>query len=146
MKKRLLVVVLGVSAFVLLAGFGFGRHHGFDPEKARKFADWRVDDFLDDLEATDAQRAQVHAVKDQLLDHGLKVHADNRAIRGELLAQWDAPKPDGAKVHALVDQRAAAITAFAHHVVDAGLKLHGILDAKQRGAISERIHDRIDER
>ena len=98
-----------------------------------------LDDALDDLKATDAQRAQIQALKDKLLKDGQALHQGQADAKKALLAQWDSATPDRAAVHALVDARIDAIRAFAHEAADAGLDLHGILTPEQRAQIAKKV-------
>lgn len=144
-KRNVGLVAVAVLGMALLTGFGWGRHHGaFDKERAQKWADFAVDDFLDELDATDAQRAKVHQLKEGLVPAALALHEENQGVKREVLAQWDAAKPDAAKVHALVDGRLAAFGKLAHQVTDAALTLHATLTPEQRKELSDRAHERLD--
>jgi len=151
MKKVLSsIAVLAVLAagFVLLTGFrgGCHGHHHADAASVDKMITAHLDDTLDDLKATDAQRAQVLALKDKLVKDGVALHQGQADAKKALVAQWDSATPDRAAVHALVDARIDAIRAFAHQAADAGLDLHGILTPDQRAQISKKIHRRMDDR
>ncbi len=150
MKKVLSsVAVLAALAagFVLLTGFrgGCGGHHS-DPARVDKMVTAHLDDALDDLKATDAQRAQILALKDKLLKDVAALHQGQADAKKALLAQWDSATPDRAAVHALVDARIDALRAFAHEAADAGLDLHGTLTPDQRARISKKVHRHMDER
>jgi periplasmic protein CpxP/Spy len=132
-----LAAVGGLAALAAVGG-GCGHHHPRDPAEAAAFVTARVDDLLDDLNATDAQRTQVHALKDRLLADALKLRAGGEPIHAELLAQWSGT-PDAARLDALVDERAEAMRAFAHEVVDAGVQLHGILTPEQREKLARKV-------
>ena len=75
--KKILAAAAGVGmlavGFVALTGFngGCGRgHHGRDPAEVATFVTNRVDDLLDDIDATPDQRTRINAVKDRLLASG----------------------------------------------------------------------------
>jgi Spy/CpxP family protein refolding chaperone len=152
MKKVLtsIAVLAALAAgFVLLTGFrgGCGGHHHADAASVDKMIAAHIDDALDDLKATDAQRAQVLALKDKYpLLKGGALHQGQAEAKKALVAQWDLATPDPAAVHALVDARIEAIRAFAHQAADAGLDLHGILTPEQRAQVSKKIHRRMDDR
>jgi Spy/CpxP family protein refolding chaperone len=135
--------VLAVTAgFVLLTGFiggCGGHHHGRDPAEVAAFVTDRLDDALDDLDATAAQRQQLHAIKDRLLAGGQELRAGHRAARDEVLAQWRSETPDRARLHALVDQRIEALRDFAHEAVDAGVDAHAALSPEQRAKVTHKI-------
>jgi periplasmic protein CpxP/Spy len=145
--------VVGVAAlgagFVLLSGFrghgGCGGHGGHgDPARMQQMIGAHIDDVLDDLQATPEQRTRILAVKDRLLAEAKALHAGGD-IHRQLLAQWDAPQPDVAAVHAMVDQRADAMKAFAHHVADGLAEVHGLLTPEQRAKLSKKAHRRVDQ-
>jgi periplasmic protein CpxP/Spy len=149
MKKILAaagVVALSAAAFVVLTGFhgGCGWHggHGRDPAAMAAFVTDRLDDALDDLDATDAQRQQIHAVKDRLLARGQALRGGHEAAHAEVLAQWKAEQPDRAKLHALVDTRIEEMRAFAHEAVDGAVEVHGVLTPEQRAEVAEKIERR----
>lgn len=144
-KRNVGLVVVAVLGMALLTGFGWGRHHGaFDKERAQRWADFAVDDFLDELDATDAQRAKIHQLKEGLVPAALALHEENQGLKREALAQWDAKTPDAAKVHTMVDDRIAAFGKLAHKVADAALTLHATLTPEQRAELSARAHERLD--
>ena len=142
--NRTLAILAAAGGLAALAALGgCARHHPRDPAEVAAFVTSHVDGLLDDLNATDAQRAQVHALKDRLLADGLKLHAGGGPVHAEVLAQWNSPTPDAARLHALVDERAEAMRAYAHELVDAGVELHGILTPEQREKLAkkaERFH------
>lgn len=135
-----LVLAAGVVALTGFAGGRFGCHrgHGRDPAELAAFVTDRVDDALDDLDATPEQRTRVNAVKDRMLQAGLAMRGDHGATHETLLAEWKAESPDAAKLHALVDARADAMRAFAHQAVDAAVEVHGILTPEQREKLTRK--------
>jgi Spy/CpxP family protein refolding chaperone len=146
-RTRLLAVVFGVLA---LAAFKpFGGHHGPwgkpSPERMAKFATERVNDAMDDLDATPAQRTRVLEMKDGLVKEGTRIHGENQEARKELLAQWNQDKMDAQRVHELVDERVDVMRAMAHQVASYGLELHTLLTPQQRAKVSERIKEHTQE-
>ncbi len=142
---RTLSVLLALGAgLVLLTAFHGGGCSGHrDPARMERMLANHLDDALDDLDATDAQRQQIRALKDDLVAKARAIHAAQPDLRRELVAQWDAETPDMAKVHALVDQRLASVKSFADEVADAAAKLHAILTPEQRAKVSKKLHRRM---
>jgi Spy/CpxP family protein refolding chaperone len=132
-----LVAVLGVVA---LAGAGCGRHggHSRDPAQIAAFVNERVDDALDDLDATPDQRTKIHAIADRMLAEAKGAHADHDQVHATILAEWKAEKPDATKLHALVDARADALRKLAHDAVDAGIEAHDVLTPAQREKLAKK--------
>jgi Spy/CpxP family protein refolding chaperone len=143
-KSKLWMILAGTAAVLALAGFGrCGGPHPRDPSQMAAFVTDRVDDMLDDLNATDAQRQQIHAIKDRLLAQALEMHKDGEPLHAEVKAQWESATPDRARLHSLVDQRFDAMRAFAHQAVDAAVEVHDILTPEQRAKLErkmERMH------
>jgi len=148
-KKTLAGGAAGLAAIAVLAGFrgGCGGHsHGRDPAEVAAFVTDRVDDGLDDLDATPEQRQRIHAVKDRLLAEGMKLRGTRGETHREILAQWDSAQPDAARLHALVDARIEEVRAIAHQGVDAAVEVHGVLTPEQRAKVSRKLHRHADER
>lgn len=139
--KRALIAAAGLLGVVALAGWAghCGAPRGHDPAKMAAFVTDRVDDTLDDLDATDAQRKQIHAIKDRLLAKGAALHQGGEAVHAEVLAQWQSANPDRARLHALVDERFEAMRALAHEAVDGGVEAHGILTPEQREKLTKKV-------
>jgi Spy/CpxP family protein refolding chaperone len=136
--------VVLAAGLVVLTGFrgGCGAHrhgHGRDPAEVASFVTDRVDDALDDVDATPDQRTRIHAVKERLLAAGLKARGEHREAHEALAQEWKADAPDAARLHALVDARAEELRALAHQAVDAGIEVHGILTPEQRGKVTRKI-------
>ena len=131
-------IAIGSVAALTLAGLvGFAStdgscHRGFSQEQAQAFIDYRVNDVLDDLDATDAQRDAILDIKDDLVDQGFALKADRQTTHDELKAQWQSDQPDAERIHQMVDEKADQMRGFAHTVADAVLEVHSILTPEQR--------------
>jgi periplasmic protein CpxP/Spy len=145
MKRTIAIAggaLLAALGFVAVTGFSCGgRHHGHgrDPAEVAAFVSARVDDALDDLDATPEQRTKINALKDRLLAAGQQAHAGNKETHEALFAEWKSDSPDAQKLHQLVDARIDAMRAFAHQAVDAGVEAHGILTPEQRAKVTKKI-------
>jgi Spy/CpxP family protein refolding chaperone len=130
--------VLGVLALGGLA-VGCGHHgHPNDPAQLAAMVSARVDDLLDDVDATPDQRTKIHALATQLLASAQQAHAGHDADRAAVLAQWKADQVDRAQLHALVDRRVDALRALAHQAVDAGADAHDVLTPAQREKLAKK--------
>ena len=149
MKKQLLVAGSALLAVVMLSGFAWrGGHGGWgrDPERMKQFVTWRLDDKLEDLDATEAQKKSIQALKDRLFEDGKQVMADGQAARAEAFAQLSSDTPDAQKLHALVDARIEAMRAMAHKATDAALEAHQVLTPEQRKALAAEYRERMESR
>lgn len=134
--------LVAAGALVALTGFrgGCGGHHrgGRDPAQVAAFVTDRVDDVLDDLDATPDQRARIHAVKEEMLAAGRKARERRGATHETLLSEWRSATPDRARLHALVDERMEELRALAHEAVDAGAEVHAVLTPEQREKLARK--------
>lgn len=129
------------AAIALLGAFrAHGGLHGRDPAEVAAMVSTHLDDALDDLDATPAQRQSIHAIADRLVADAMKLRGEHAGTHRELVAQWDAAQPDAAKLHALVDARIEEVRAVAHEAVDGAIQAHGILTPDQRAKVSRKLH------
>ncbi|MBW2453362.1 MAG: periplasmic heavy metal sensor [Deltaproteobacteria bacterium] len=105
----------------------------------------RLDDGLDELEATAEQRTKVHAIKDELFDEAMELRKGSKEVRKAALEELKRDEPDAKKLHDLVDERAEEMRALAHQAVDGAIELHGVLTPEQRAEIAKRIEERMAE-
>lgn len=144
MKKKIAIAASAVLAVVLLSGFrGGGWGWNRDPERIKQVITWRLNDKLDDLQATDAQKQAVNGVKDRLFEEGKLMAQEHEAVRQEILTQLESDYPDAQKLHGLVDNRIDAVRAFAHKVVDAALEVHKVLTPEQRKELATEYRERM---
>jgi Spy/CpxP family protein refolding chaperone len=144
MMKKLAIAGSAVLAVVLLSGFAFRGGHGWghNPERIKQMVTWRLNDKLDDIDATDAQRQSINAVKDRLFDEGAALMEEQKGARAEAFNQLASENPDPQKLHALVDARIDAMRAFAHKMTDAALEVHGTLTPEQRKELADEFRER----
>src|SRR5512144_3264463 len=87
------VGILGGAA--VLTGFAGGCHghgwhgrHGRDPAAMAAAVTGHVDEALDELDATPAQRTKIHEVKDRLLAAARTAHEGREQDHAAMLAAW----------------------------------------------------------
>src|SRR5262245_5788779 len=107
--SRIALVVFGLGLFGVLAlaiaGCGGHQYAEKHPERAYRYVSYRVDSVLDDLEATEQQRAEVHGVKDRVYDD-IKAFGEHTKKSGRsAFAELKKDSPDKKKLHAMVDER-----------------------------------------
>lgn len=135
------LVALGATA--VYAGPWFG---GEKSERIKTFVHWKLDDVLDDLDATDAQRSRITPLADQLVDSAMTRFSDQDVFREELLALWQAPKADAEAARAKVQARIENARGLAYEAIDAAAAVHAALDPAQRAALAEQIEARARDR
>jgi Spy/CpxP family protein refolding chaperone len=131
------VAVVGAGAVGVqsLRAHGYGGHfggHGRHGAMMHKFIDFAVDEKLDEIGATDAQKQKVREIKERLMAQGHALHADKQALREQVLEQLSKDQPDVAQLKAIVHGRIDAFEQFADEAADALVEIHGVLTPEQR--------------
>ncbi len=141
LAKTLLVLAGLAGATLTLAAFRYGPGHHPDPSR---FVTNRVEDLLDDVKATDAQRQQITAIEDKVIQDAQAIHQKQKGSHQELLDQWNAAQPDTAKIHALIDAHIEAMRAMAYEAADGVVQAHGILTPEQRAEVGRKLQKRFE--
>jgi periplasmic protein CpxP/Spy len=138
--KNAALITLAAMTFTLSTGFGGCHHRNYTPEERAKHAGRMatavVDDVMDDVDATDDQRAKAHAVKESVLKEAAIVFEQHDMAKAELWAQWQSKQPDASRVHGIIDDRMDAFRKLLHKVADGLIELHAILTPEQRAEIT----------
>lgn len=166
-KKRALVVssVLGLimmGAVALFAGnlagcrydglggagfhppFGHGRFHpGFMSDGLPEFAAQRIDDHVEDLALSEAQKKQYQDIREEFQQLVAKHVERRKAFFIQLREAIQAPNPDAAFIGTLVKAHAQHIPdAIASHL-DLFLSFYEVLDADQKALVIEQAQKRF---
>lgn len=133
-------MMVAVAAVVSVALAGCGRGHGeMTQERLNKMVSWKVDDFLDSVDATDAQRGRVNAIATRLANEAGPVLLDNAESRAALKQLFEAQTVDTAAVHATLDKRSEALKGVAHKVADAAIEVRAVLTPEQRQQVVAKL-------
>jgi protein CpxP len=124
------LLALGVP--FAFATAGLHAHMGGHHRMVREFVQWRVERKLDAIQATPSQRQEFEAAEKRLFDRADALHGQMAGYRRETLTLLAADQPAAARLHELVDSRAAAIKTFGDTLTDEVLQLHGRLTPEQR--------------
>lgn len=111
---------------------------GNRPERFEKMVQWRIDDALDELDATQVQRDRVQALTKESIANAKPLAEQAQATRTALMTEWKSATPDAPKVHQLVDTKLEAVRTFAHSLTDKALEVHALLTPKQRDVLTEK--------
>ena len=101
--------------------------------------EWLVDNALDGVNATEAQRTKVQAVKDRVLAQAATLHEAHDQTHAEFARQWQMDKMDAAQLHALVDARIEDLRRVLHTAVDGVVDVHDTLTPAQRQTLMEKV-------
>ncbi len=135
-----LAVAVPVTAGAAAVGYAHGHGHG---RMAEKVIRWHVDEELAALDATEAQRQQVHEIEDRLLKEIGAAHRNGGSLHAQLLTAFEGDAPDKEKVHQLVDSHVDDMRKVAHDVADGALDLYRILTPEQRQKLVAHVRDHM---
>ena len=133
-------MMVAVAAVTSVALVGCGRGHGeMTQERLNKMVSWKVDDFLDSVDATDAQRDHVNAIATRMANDVGPVLLDNAESRAALQKLFESQTVDAASVHATLDKRSDALKGVAHKVADAAIEVREVLTPAQRQQVVAKL-------
>jgi Spy/CpxP family protein refolding chaperone len=144
MKKTWIAVVafaavaLAVTVVVAGGALHHGRGHGHGHGEG---LDGFVHGALDDLQATEAQRAKVLAVKDRLAGQVQRLHGEHEVVHAAFLREWKEDRMDVAALHALVDSRLEELRSALHQTVDGVAEIHDTLTPDQRQRLVAKVQE-----
>lgn len=148
---KVATMMLGAAGLALAAGLvtvagqhvgheGHGPHGGPDgPMMMPQMVEWLVDNALENVNATDAQRAKVLAVKDRVLSQAQALHGAHDATHAEFKKEWDLDRMDAGRLHSLVDARMDELRKVLHTAVDGIVEVHDTLTPEQRRTLTARV-------
>jgi Spy/CpxP family protein refolding chaperone len=144
MKKWIVIAAVLLTAVALtavLAGGGMRHHRMHGHGGSAEGFDEAVKQALDDLDATDAQKARVLAVKDRLVAQTEKLHHEHEAVHAAFMRAWGSDDMDTAQLHALVDAKLEELRGTLHQVVDGVDEIHDTLTPEQRQRLAVRVKE-----
>ena len=132
--------ILCTSAMAFTGCKGHGHGKGFiTPERIMKIVDWKVDDFMDEINATSTQRERILEIKDRLISEAVVVHTEMAGNHVTLFNEWKSDSPNMDTINGIIDDASARKAAFGKTVADSIVELHSILTPEQRAKITEHI-------
>ena len=140
-----LIIGLAATAGVVASCGGHSMHHSKDPEKIRKFVLWKVDDHLDDLDATVQQKKQILKIAGRVLDDGMTLRKDKDAHHATILGELESGSPDAPRLHGMLDDHIEQFRGFGHRTLDALLEAWNLLDENQQGELIEQFKEHIED-
>ena len=144
MKGWIAIAGVAVASIALTAAVtAGGMHHGQGHPHAGpgEGIDWFVNGALDDLDATEAQRTRVLAVKDRLSAGFKSLHGEHAAVHAAFLREWQKDAMDTAQLHGLVDAKVEELRGSLHQVVDGVAEIHDTLTPEQRKKLTARVQE-----
>lgn len=118
----------------------------FKESRGYRFATRRIDDVLDEIDATDVQRDKANALKDSFAEELFAMKDDGRDVRATVLEEWKKSDPDPEAMHALVDERIEIYRKMMHKAVDGAFEMHESLTDEQRAQIADMAEERMSRR
>ena len=134
-KKKIIFIVTLVTGTALISVLAVGCGHGhknMTPERAKKMASWKIEDALDEVNASDKQIASFETAANTVIDDIFEMKASHKAKHGELARELTRKTPDEQKILALVDEHLEEVRDVAHNSVETMLEAWNTLSVKQK--------------
>jgi Spy/CpxP family protein refolding chaperone len=141
MKSWIALAGVAVASVALTAAV-MAAHGGMHPHAGgAEGIDWFINGALDDLQATEAQRTKVLAVKDRLTAGFEKLHGEHAAVHAAFLQEWGKDKMDTTQLNQLVDAKVEELRGTLHQVVDGVAEIHDTLTPEQRNRLTAKVQE-----
>jgi len=146
MKTRIKIGIASLTAVALGAGLlvaacGGPRHGRFNAERLDQIVSWKLDDVMDELDATATQREQLVAIKDRVMRRLAEEHRAHQADKHEILLELAKDQPDPDRLHKLLDEKIDAARPKLHEALDVALEVHAVLTPEQRAQIKQHVQE-----
>lgn len=132
---------LGRARFAM----GLVQRAGYGPpatkEELAERAEVRFTEALDELKATDAQRAALRPLLAAVLDDVAPLTATPGTLKDALVSAWQSDKADAVALHALIDLEGDKAAVAAQSAASALIKAHAILTVEQRAQLATRLQN-----
>lgn len=141
--------LLGLGAAGAWAHGGLGQDGGLHGlgghgrELLHRFAEFVVDQKLDALGASAAQKQKVKEVHDRFFAERPARQAERRAFAEALLAELDKPEPDAERLKALFRDHVEARLSRADEAAAALVELHAVFTPEQREKLLGHARERL---
>ncbi len=139
LTRRPLLASLIVTASVAFTVVACGHGHRMSPKVMERMVLGHVDDVMDDIDATDAQRATFEKLAGELLADGLAMKQEHKAHKKEMLALLGSPSPDREAIKAHLQDKIDRMEAFALRSVDKVLDAYETLDPEQQQIVLDKL-------
>jgi len=116
------------------------------PEKMQKLISYQVNDVLDDLDVTDAQRKQVNGIASEVSKDMMARHKQHKQEHLALLRELETQEANPQRLHALLDQKLDELREMSHQRLDDLLRVNAILTPAQRAKLLALAREHLEER
>jgi Spy/CpxP family protein refolding chaperone len=138
------VVVAGMSTAAVAFGPRVGHHMGHrDFGVVKRMVLAHVDNVLDEIDATDAQRTAIRANVDVILADAEQTKKGHKSYHAQVLEALKDPDFNPQALHDLLDDEFDRGNAFAHRALDRVLASYKTLDENQRAALRELLAEHL---
>ena len=143
---KISAITLALAGTVVgLAGFGFGHGWGCHSEKFfRHMIDAHVEETLDKIDATQAQRQQVTGMEDRIVGDFKALRETHRSALEQIASQFPGDQLDMAALDQAVLRGSDAQEKLRQDLRQSIQDLHGILTPVQRQKLAALAKDRLE--
>ena len=128
-----LVLVVGGMTWSAVAYSG----KSWDGDKLERFVEWKIDDMLDEVDATDEQRGQVRAITTAALADMEEFRDFKREIRQDLIAAFSKETVDRTELELLRQRKMETADRASQRLLTALADAAEVLTPAQRTELAE---------
>ena len=131
-----IVIALGIAA-VLASGQRRGAAQAVEPGMSPELTMRGLGRVLDELDATEDQRAQLQTLIDTWSPVLTELTTEAERARTSFLEAFEADQPDTARLHAVIDAQVDTLRTVSHELLDDVVGLYHTLTPEQREAVRQ---------
>lgn len=137
-------LVLSFVTFVACKGFGFQGGHGMlTPERLHQIIDWKFDDAMEMIDASDEQRTKMDDIKERMIADAVSMHGELDDAHEIMLEEWKSETPNLGTIDTQIDAGMELKKGFARKIAGTLLEVHDILTPEQREIVSAQIEEHM---
>ena len=137
-KQKIVLIATLVSAAAAISFLAAGCNHGhrhMTPERAKKMASWKIEDVLDEVDASDAQIEAFENAASSVIDDAFAMKSGHGEQHKKLAKELAKQTPDEAKIKEMVDAHIEEMRDVAYNTVDTMLGAWNTLSVNQKRAL-----------
>ena len=140
LEKKTTITLVVVGAVVAATAVACGHHARHpSPKIMQRLVLGHVDDMMDEVDASDDQRATFESAAQTILTDALAMHEAHKADKAEMLKVLSAPTVDRDAVKSHIEAKLDTVEAFALRSVDTLIDAFETLDDPQKQILLEKL-------
>lgn len=138
MKKGMKAVAAMLGIVLVSGALTACKHHGSHGDQVGKLKE-HVEETLKKIGTSEEQQAKISGVLEQIVADGKQQHSADGELKGKVVECLLQDTPNREWLHTTVDEKARALTGFAHRTVDRLVEISALLTPVQRAELKKKF-------